>query len=276
LYTLSILITRPSNKIIALLAIVILIVGAVAYNQFFGSKNTSNNGILSYSTSADDASTTAGINSDGTFAISPDSAFANSDYFSSTDNLTDRFAKTAFATYIDLQNSGASDADAQTETVGSLATQASDVANTDAYSLSDIKTFSGHDSAALHAYGNSYVSIQENNLAVISNDTAKYNNDLSAIADVYDTISTQLLALAAPADIANIHLETVNDYHNIALDFRDLDSYSNDPLKALAAVQQITDLESAEATSSAELSAYFKANGIIFSSNESGYTLNSN
>jgi hypothetical protein len=264
------LITKPSNKIIILIILAFMVLGSTVYAKYgtewqntLGQQST-----LSYS-----APTSTGNSiSNSQYQLSPEKAYANP-AFTTQDNLTDRFAKTAFASYMALENAGVPDNQAASTVISGLASSTQEIGYPSAYTASTIQTFSPNDKIAVKNYGNTVASIAIANLTMVANNQAKYNNDLNALAGAYDALAAQLSKVAVPSDILSTHLDMINGYALLAQSFRDFNNYENDPLKGVLAAKNIQDIQANDLAVYTKLSAYFKTNGILFTKDDPGYKL---
>ncbi len=244
-----------------------LVVIAGAFYYKYSNHPFSQDNVLSYDTSGNNSEDYA---TSSKYIVDINQAF-NNPASSDTDNVSDRFAQLAVANYMNLQSNGATDDEAAQGTVDNLATQASLTAHTDAYTTADIKTFSDTDKVAVKNYGNAFAKIENDTLGLISKNKAKYQNDLSAIAVVYESTSKKLLLIPAPQSIAGLHVQEINYLHNMSLDFQDLVKDQNDPVKNLLDLNQLESMQGSGGAIYTGISNYFKTNGIIFTKDEPGY-----
>ncbi len=260
----------PSKKIISLILVAILVIGGSIYIKYFPSKNQIA-GELTYDNSTQPLSVDS--SSSTLFLFNPDTAFTGDD-FNATDTLTDRFAKTAFSSYVNLDQTGLDATDTQNALVDSFSTEISTIGQPEMYSISDIKTFNPTDKTAIRNYGNAFAQIEITNLTLIANNPKKYSGDVNAIADQYDAIASQLIQIATPNDFVSTDLQTINNYHDLAVDLRELNDYQADPLKAVVAMQNANNIQNSSTSTMTAFSTYFAQNGIIFSAKEAGFIWN--
>ncbi len=260
---------RPSAKIFALIISAILIVGSAVYLKYF-SPTAIENSALGYTESG-----TAGKIDIVAQALvnellkppTPDSAFANPN-FEAADNLSDRFSKSAFAAYMSLQNVGADDTTSQESVIQTMLQGTQAIENPDKYSLSNISTFSSKNKVDLLKYANDFATIEQTNFLEVKNNQKKYKSDPSAFADVYLKIAKELAALAAPTDVASLHLKAVNVYENIGESYKAILEYDKDPLKALLAIKKAKELTDAQPKEYEQWKKFWTDNGILFTKDD--------
>jgi len=243
----------------------LLVIGTAVYKKYGAWEDPSNT--LSYSAPVQNSVQSINTN----YTIAPQDAFVNKN-FDANDNLTDRFAKTAFATYVSLQNGGMSDSDAQNNVVNSLVGATENISTPERYSIKDLKTFNSQDKGALKDYGNQFATIVQTNLAIVANNQDTYSSDISGVGDIYDTISLQLSQIKVPEALVTQHLKIVNDYVSLAQDIRDLAKYQTDPLKGMLAMKDAKDIQDNDPAVYIQISDYFKSSGILFDKTEPGYS----
>ena len=228
----------PSKKIYVLGGVMLVVIAGAFYYKYSNHPLSQDN-VLSYDTSGDNALNYA---TSSKYIVDINQAF-NNPASTDTDNVSDRLAQLAVANYMNLQANGATDDEAAQGTVDNLATQASLVAHVDAYKITDIKTFADSDKTAVKNYGNTFAKIENDSLGLIAKNKAKYQNDLGAIATIYDNTSKQLLQIPAPQSIASFHLQEINYLHSMSLDFQDLVKDQNDPVKNLLDLNQLESIQ---------------------------------
>jgi hypothetical protein len=266
---------RPSSKIFALSIAAILIVGSAIYLKYWSPDAKLKASTLSYQQGSAQAGgldpVTQALQDEFLKPPSADTAFSSPN-FSEGDNLTTRFAKSAFASYVSLQNAGASDEDSQQNVVDNMVTNASTIANAEKYSAYNVKTFTPKNKDEIRAYGNAFSQTQDDYLSLAAKDPKKYE-DMQAFADLYERISIDLGKLAAPQELAAAHLAMMNYFYDLSRDYRDIDKSDEDPLKGLLAIKDVKRIEDETPGVFTTFSNYFKANGILFTEDESGYGL---
>lgn len=262
---------RPSAKIFALSIAAFLIVGSAVYLKFFSPAAQDGASTLSYENALQAAAidpVAQALQNELLKPPSTDTAFV-SEEFGEDDNLTTRFAKSTFASYMSLQNAGASDADSQEVVVKNMVDRASVIEDAPKYSLAQIKVFTPKNKDEIRNYGNSFSKIINDYLGLIAKDPKKYSS-MNAIADLYEKISEDLHNLPAPKDLASSHLQMTNYFFALSKDYRTIEIYKDDPLKALLAIKEVKKIDEESPKLFAVYSNYFKDNGILFTKDEAG------
>lgn len=201
----------------------------------------------------------------------------NNDPFTITgkDTATSRLAKQVYSDYVN-QQAGNSDL-----TVSDVAQNAlSQISSADMprakYGLKDLSLISQSSSEVIRLYGNNFAEIYSRNMSLIANNQAKYGKNLSAIADVYENISRELVSLKVPVEVSVPHLAVANNYKIISDSFRMIDQQSEDPVKSLLGIRSAKIAGEESDQMFINISKYFKSNGIIFDKSEIGRIWNSN
>ena len=205
---------------------------------------------------------------------------------SSSDTMTDRLSKSFFTAYAQTEanNSSvdpatgqpldpASDAANKASLVNSaLATVDTSTLPKQKYTTGDIATFVPTTSGDFHAYGNTFISIQNNTLKKIADNPAVYKNNIRAIGSVYTSLGEQLMHMKVPISLAQQHVEIANDFILSADTFILIDQQSKDPMKALLALRIYKDATERQAEMYTEIANYFRSSGILFDKTEAGYS----
>ncbi len=108
--------------------------------------------------------------------------------------------------------------------------------------------------------GNELVIMQE---AVVDNNLENMSK-LKGISDFYNKIAFQLLAVSAPAPIAQEHLDIVNLYLRIAKDVKSFDKLKNDPIIAAKNFGDYSNADLALFKTFQKIMVYFESQGVDF------------
>ncbi|MBM2818267.1 MAG: hypothetical protein HW401_857 [Parcubacteria group bacterium] len=200
-----------------------------------------------------------------------------------TDTETDILSKKLFAEYINLKQSGNFNEEAVIATVNNLvAEEIQNKKDTQYYFLKDIKTFSFNDKALLKSYGNSFATIRiKYKNQYIQNPLVKeggvanlldpeFIQGLVRTSEVYRNMAVELSKIAAPKDLADIHMEILNNYMASSDGLKELSALSTDPVKGMIGTQRHIEAEEKEKNLLSDVAEYLSDNGIIFSGNEAG------
>ncbi len=187
---------------------------------------------------------------------------------SKNDNLTQNLSKNFLTSYLSAQDqTGTLSSDSQNSVVQNVISNISKPAFAEKFTLGGLTIFDPINKEEIKAYGNSFGLISQgdwNTYFKITNPT------YSQSAAYYQKLSVDLSKLKVPRAMADIHLQIVNNYNQMYVSLQDLDTYQNDPLKGMWAVQIFRNNQNIMPTFYIKLANYFKTNGIIFSKDETG------
>lgn len=191
------------------------------------------------------------------------------------DTATSRMAKQVYYDYVN-QEAGNSDL-----TVSDIATNAlSQISSNDIpkakYNLNNISYVSSLSNQEIRLYGNNFAEIYIRNLTSVAKNQAKYSDNLTALAGVYENISKELIKIKVPTQISSSHLAIINNYQIMADSFRLIDTQSQDPVKSLLGVKSAKEASEDNDLMFINIGKYFKNSGIIFGNNEVGSIWNAN
>jgi hypothetical protein len=180
--------------------------------------------------------------------------------------------------YYDYVNQEAGNSDL---TVSDIATNAlSQISSNDIpkakYNLNNISYVSSLSNQEIRLYGNNFAEIYIRNLTSVAKNQAKYSDNLTALAGVYENISKELIKIKVPTQISSSHLAIINNYQIMADSFRLIDTQSQDPVKSLLGVKSAKEASEDNDLMFINIGKYFKNNGIIFGNNEVGSIWNVN
>jgi hypothetical protein len=261
---------KPSLKIYALSFAALLVIVSAVYLKFFSPTSKNNGGVLLYENKEETNPIALALQAELLKAPTPDNAFSSKS-FSPDDNLSQRFAKTAFASYVNLSEAGISEGAVQGEIISSMVNKANNVSNPDIYTLTDLTVFTPTDKESIRSYGNAFISVILKNFEPYKDKKNTYLKNIEATATIYEQIARDLSKLSVPKEIAATHLKETNNYNKLASNFRDISNYPNDPLRGLVAIKEAQQIEQTQKEDYTILSKYFKDNGIIFNKDEPGY-----
>ena len=191
------------------------------------------------------------------------------------DSATTKLAKQVYSDYVD-QEAGNSDLSAADIAQNALAQLSPADMPQAKYNLNDITFTKQENVENIRLYGNNFAEIFKRNMSIIANDQDKYSSNLTAMADIYQKMSRELLNIQVPAGISSSHLAIINNYQIMADSFRLIDVQSQDPVKSLLGVRAAKSASDDNDQMFTNISKYFNNNGIIFGNNEVGSIWNSN
>lgn len=200
----------------------------------------------------------------------------------STENLSQEF----FSEYLSAQQSGTqmSDADKETLIGNLLAKEVSSASVFKKYESSDLNILTDGSQSTIRSYGNAFGEIiitnattdLENELSVletaITNQDRTKLNDLDLIISRYKIVIEKSLKIGVPPTAVVLHLNFINAISGLADSITKMKSVIDDPLVSLKGLSIYSESDDALSKSIADFASYFKENGIVFNSNEYGYT----
>lgn len=122
----------------------------------------------------------------------------------------------------------------------------------------------------LKTYGSVVATIQLNLLKEMVENQKSISNDLNVLARIYKDTANNLYKIQVPAQIADIHLQVINNYSVASSAFTALQNYKEDPIKASASVGPFTTVAESHEKLIIAIAKYLSQNGIIYGDNEVG------
>ncbi len=183
------------------------------------------------------------------------------------DTLTDSLAKNLFLSYANQQSGGSSETD--TDMANALVSQINtSVLPLAPYSLASVSLFTPKSNADIRAYGNAVGEVIKTNYIVIANNKGI---ELKTIGEIHKKIGAEIIAIPAPANVAQNHLAVANNYALLGESFEIIATEEKkDPLKSLLAIRTATDAADSLNNTYVQMNNYFSKNDIIFENGEAG------
>jgi hypothetical protein len=203
-----------------------------------------------------------------------------------TGNETEKLSKQIFSEYIALKQSD----NVNPLTINQLADRISgDYVNAGSsnktYSEASLRIFSGGTALQLKSYGNliasirdKYTSLYEKNQLTAS-DLAEIDGNKSFIdkmsltSDLYLQMADELALIAVPSETVMFHAALLNAYAKISTGTKNFSELDSNPVLSIVGMQSYIEGSNEEVSALSQISAYFKASGIIFESFEPGYII---
>lgn len=200
-----------------------------------------------------------------------------------TDTETDIISKKLFAEYINLKQSGNFNEESVAATANNLVSE--EIQNKKViqyYFPKDIKTFPSDNKLLLKSYGNSFASIKtkyekqylENPLVreggTVNLTDPEFLKGLIRVSEVYKNMALELSKIAAPKDLAETHLEILNNYMASSDGLKEMSALSTDPVLGMIGTQRHMEAEEKGKDLLKTVAENLFENGIIFSKNEAG------
>lgn len=204
-----------------------------------------------------------------------------------TGTETDIISKKLFAEYINLKQTGNFNEESVLAVANNLvAEQIQNKKAVQYYFSKDIKTFPSDDKILLKLYGDSFASIKKkyekqylDNPLVKKGETANlidpaFLQGLVRASDIYKNMTLELSKIAVPKDLADTHMEILNNYMASSDGLKELSVLSTDPVMGMIGMQRHTEATIKEKDLLVTVAENLFGKGIIFSEDEDGYMWN--
>lgn len=276
-YTLYIVHT-PGKNVLILAAVCLSIIGGVgAYKVAQAAReNLEVRGGIDVATSTPGFSANSKLLSalqEAQFASSSDIYNENPFTVTKDDTLTEALSKNFFTSYSEFQATGNLETGFDEQSILNQAFKNVDLNQLpkEKYSTADISITGVISPDEIRAYANNFVAIQNEGLIKIKNNPKAYENNLTAIGQIYASIGEKLLTIKVPIAVAGEHLSIANAFYISSEDFKLISAQDKDPLKSLLGLRQYKETVERQREMYTEMAAYFERSGIIFSESEPGY-----
>ncbi len=187
---------------------------------------------------------------------------------SSDDTLTDSLAKNLFLAYAEQQNGSDTRTDDEVASgiISGIDTSKLPVS---VYSIGNVKITNPRTTEDIKVYGNRVGAIIKDNYTYIA--SKKDTIQLKEIAQIHKKIGAEMIAVEAPAPVAQMHLAIANDYALLGASFEIIaNEDKKDPLKSLLAIRTAKDAAENLDQMYKEINSYFAKNAILFTNEEPG------
>ena len=187
----------------------------------------------------------------------------------SKNSVSDNFSKKFFENYLLAKKDGSIEQNGPDALVKDAVAKAnSEMSSTIRYTKSEMTTF-GNDQAKIKEYGTLFAQIQTDEIKLIV-DIARNKKDLPAIAKEYKVFSEKLFRLPIPEEIAETHIQIINNFYTIYESYITLSDYAKDPVKSLFAIKENKRIGNDQVLLYTRIKNYFTKNGIIFDTSVAG------
>lgn len=119
-------------------------------------------------------------------------------------------------------------------------------------------------------YGDIFASLQTKMILDMGKNVNKIQNDFSILADIYQKQADDLYTIKVPKEMAETHLNVVNNFSKSAAVYMAIHNEKKDPLTLPFAVNTYQQATAEQLTSLTKISRFLKNNDIIYSSEEAG------
>ncbi|MEI6479199.1 MAG: hypothetical protein WCO18_02795 [bacterium] len=268
-------IQAPSKKIISLIIVCLaIIIGILVVNRkdaFTGNSSLSYEvkDINTYNT--DNASTTDSQSLNDLLGITDQASNSTDSADASSTNVSDLLARSLLSGLVSLSQNGDTSSDSEQNLATGLADQASQTFTYTEYTPDNLKIVSAPTKDSITFYASAVADVQNNILIGLANESADPANiKLKNITKVYKNAADTLYDLPVPIDLAASAINIINNYSIVSSVYADLDNSSKDPVLATIALKYFQDAAKSQRNNIIAMANYFRDNGIIFSSDDTG------
>jgi hypothetical protein len=259
---------KPTKKTLYILIACILAVSSIyiAKNQ-----TTKTFGLVNLETSSGTSTKNLSQNNETSTNSNVEAQTTNTT--AGNENLTESFSKSLFAKYYTANgNTGINEADSQSLINEAVeAYKSLDLGNTAHYALGDLKILSSTDEN-LRNFINSFVTKEETCIYNVKN-TAKTTEDPIKTGNLYKKCADELSKIPITQELNMPYLSLLNAHYLMGEKIYALEEAKADPLKALAIIKQISEIEQEKTALYQNISDFIKKSGIIFTTEEAGSKL---
>jgi hypothetical protein len=129
--------------------------------------------------------------------------------------------------------------------------------------------------ATLRFYGDIFASLQIKMVLDMSKKVNKIQKDFNILADIYQKQADNLFTIKVPKDIADKHIEVINNFSRSASVYRAIANEKEDPLVLPLAVKTYEQALVDQANLMSAIADYLRVRGIIYTKEEAGDYWNS-
>lgn len=188
--------------------------------------------------------------------------------FLDPNNITNKIAQNLSIAMLSKDANGSLSQTPDAELVGEALKDITVDINVTQYDQSNISIFTPKNKDEIKNYANKIASIYRNEAAKLVNRKDFPSNE-EAIA-FYEQISKQMLSVPVPVELAQPHLDLINNFSASYSVLKEINNYQKDPAKGVLSIKTFEELESGRGDITTKIVNYFKINGIIFENNEAG------
>ncbi len=183
-------------------------------------------------------------------------------------NLTTRIAQGLSTEILAKGQSGSLESSDDTEIINKALENLNVNIDVVQYNQSNISIFSPKNKDEIKDYANKTAEIYVNEGKSLTNRNSFPTNEEGIL--FYNTLAKKLLSVPVPTEIAQAHLDLINNFSASYGALIVVNQYKKDPAKGVLAIKSFSDLESNRASITDKIVNYFKINGIIFNTNDAG------
>ncbi len=271
--------TRPSRRILALIVIASIAIILLAIGKFYKPAAKSpliNIGYSATSTTRADNVALLDENGNGTADWKEMLLADTEESASSTENapktLSEGMARSIFASAVYLSQNGQKDIsdDDKSALVDNLIEKIQSSFEYKEYSEGGLATFDGSDSLMLRKYANEFATLQVGMILQMNKNIPKIEQNVGVLAEIYDKQAKDLFAIKVPRQVADLHIEIVNNFSRAAAAFDAISHEKDDPLKLPLAITSYQKASTDQEILMQQVARFLRDNGIIFNKKEIG------
>lgn len=184
--------------------------------------------------------------------------------------LSEGIARSLFANTVYLSNNDQMTDENKNALVSDFVNQIANSFSFKEYPANGLSYTSAQDPETIKAYASKFATLQVGMILQMQINVSAIQNDISVMAKIYEKEADDLYRLKVPQEIADTHLQVINNFSKAAAAFRAIVNQKTDPLQVPIAISVYQAAAAEQDTLMLQIAQFIKANGIIFSKDEIG------
>jgi len=189
---------------------------------------------------------------------------------SEPETLSEGIARSLFANTVYLSNSDQMTNENKDALVFDFVTQIANSFTYKEYTADGLSYTSLQDTETVKTYASQFATLQLGMIIQMQNNVSAIQNDIGVMAKIYEKEADDLYRIKVPEEIADVHLQIINNFSKAAAAFRAIVNQKTDPLQVPIAISVYQAAATEMDALMAQVAQFIRANGIIFSKNEIG------
>ena len=261
----------PSKRIISLIVFAVIIVGAVAANKFWPSKNDTALVIPEYSANSTGLKAATG---DVNATAYLQSLIKAEDVATTTDETPDtpsrKIARSMFANTAMMNENGILNDTSKEAILNDALSQIQKAFSYKEYGAEGLSYLPNESEANLKLYGTKFAEAEINTIVDMQKNVTAIQSDLSVLGTIYAKYADIIYKIRIPQSMAENHLRIVNNLSKGGAAFNAFANSKNDPLVVPVAMRSYQDATTEQDALLRQVAQFLKSNGIIFTKDEAG------
>jgi hypothetical protein len=186
------------------------------------------------------------------------------------ESMSDAVARKIFSTLAYVSGDTPLTEDSQQNIINDVMSQIQTSFTYKEYPLSGLSFIDKETSQTLRFYGDIFASLQVQMILSMGKNVTQIQNDFSILAQIYQKQADDLYTIKVPKEMAEVHLNVVNNFSKSAAVYMAIHNEKKDPLTLPFAVNIYQQATAEQETSLAKIARFLKNNDIIYTSEEAG------